>query len=322
MSPGGHQEKIKNNRIMKKTLFALIALAVAAAGCNKAEVIDTNRQAIAFGEAFVDNATKATDPTYGAVALTKFNVYGTVTGTAGTVNIYNGDEVTGEVGENVWSCDNEQYWIPGASYKFAAIVDANSIGQDANQMPTTITYETSGQKDLLYAEATATGLPIGQTNNPVNFTFSHLLSKVQFTVTSNTAHTADYSGYYHSIKNIEVSNFATGTYTIGGSWVGTTDKNIVFGNIEKITDNDAQGKTNATQMLLVPNAETFNVKFTIELYKKGTLLGTETKTIPVEADLVKGHAYNFAIDCKVGAPIQFKVENDPTWATQPDVTIQ
>lgn len=307
---------------MKKTFIAIMAIAALAA-CNKAEVLETAKgDAITFGEAFVDNATKATDPTYGAVALTKFNVYGTVTGTAGTVNIYNGDEVTGTVGNNVWNCDNEQYWIPGASYKFAAIVDANSIGQDADQMPTTITYETSGQKDLLYAEATATGLPIGQTNNPVNFTFSHLLSKVQFTVKSNTVYTEDYSGYYHSIKNIEVSNFATGTYTIGGSWVGTTDKNIVFGNIEKITDNDAQGKTNATQMLLVPNAETFNVKFTVELYKNGTLLGTETKTIPVEADLVKGHAYNFAIDCKVGAPIQFKVENGPSWGDTSDVTIQ
>jgi hypothetical protein len=308
---------------MKKTLIALAALAMLAA-CNKAEVLESAKgDAIAFGEAFVDNATKATDPTYGAVDLTKFNVYGTVTGTAGTVNIYNGDEVTGSVGNNVWECSNEQYWIPGASYKFAAVVDANDVAQDANMMPTSLTYQTAGQKDLLYAEATATGLSVGQTNAPVNFTFSHLLSKVQFTVTSNTAHTVDYSGYYHEVKNIKVSNFTTGTYTInGGTWAGATPADIEFGNIEKITNKDTQGKTNATQMLLVPNAATFNVTFTVELYKNGTLLGTETKTIPVENDLVKGNAYNFTIACAVGAPIQFKVTNDPTWSTQPDVTIQ
>ena len=174
---------------MKKTLFALIALAVAAAGCNKAEVIDTNRQAIAFGEAFVDNATKATDPTYGEVALTKFKVYGTVTGTAGTVNIFEGVEVSGAVGAAAWSYADEyaQYWIPKASYNFAAVVDANVATKNSYNMPLTLTttVDNNGNlKDMLYSTATATvdedGTP---SQDPVVFTFSHLLSKAQFTVT-------------------------------------------------------------------------------------------------------------------------------------------
>ena len=61
---------------MKKTFIALMTLAVAAVSCNKADVISVDRQAITFGEAFVDNATKVTDPTYGTVnKLTKFNVF-------------------------------------------------------------------------------------------------------------------------------------------------------------------------------------------------------------------------------------------------------
>ena len=60
---------------MKKIFIALIAIASVAA-CNKAEVIETvEGEAIEFSNAFVNNATKATDPPYGAVALTSFNVY-------------------------------------------------------------------------------------------------------------------------------------------------------------------------------------------------------------------------------------------------------
>ena len=35
---------------MKKTFFAIMAIAALAASCNKADVIDVNRQSIAFGE--------------------------------------------------------------------------------------------------------------------------------------------------------------------------------------------------------------------------------------------------------------------------------
>ena len=305
---------------MKKTLFAIIALAVAAAACNKADVISVDRQLIAFGNAFVDNATKATDPTYSGTAdLSSFNVYGTVTGTVGTVNIFDGVAVTGTVGTTEWSYAEQynQYWIPGADYDFVGIVDADAVTQNGHKMPTTITYKTAGQKDLLYATAHVEDATA--TEAAVNMTFSHLLSKAQFTVTSSAQ-----GGYYHSVTGIKVSNFETGTYTInGGTWAGTTAKNIEFGDVAEVTA--ASGaKTNTTQMLLVPNAATFNVIFTVDLYKGTTKLGTETKTIAVENDLVKGNAYNFTIACSVGNPIKFTVTSDPTWATptQPNVTIQ
>ena len=321
MSPCGHQvmKQIKRQN-MKKTLFAIMAIAALAASCNKADVIETAPgQAIDFGAPFVDNATKATDPTYsGTAELKAFNVYGTVTGTAGTVNIFDGVAVTGTVGATEWSYDAQynQYWIPGASYKFAAVVDATSVTLGDYDMPSALTYATESQKDMLYAEATVANATANQ--GVVNFTFNHLLSKAQFTVTSNAQ-----GGYYHSVTGIKVSNFETGTYTInGGTWAGTTAKDIVFGAVEKVTSTDTDGKTNATQMLLIPNAETFNVTFTVDLYKNDVKLGTETKTIAVENDLMKGNAYNFTIDCEVGAPIKFTVTNDPAWAEQTDVTVQ
>ena len=310
---------------MKKLFIAFAAIATLAS-CNNDQIIDFDKNPINFGEAFVENSVRATDNTYGAQPLTTFNVYGTVTGTAGTVNIFNGVLVSGTVGQNEWSYEEQyaQYWIPLADYKFAAVVDANTVTPGDFDMPAALVYNTDGQKDLLYAEAAVNDASAEQ--GAVNFTFSHLLSKVHFTITSNAQ-----GGYYHSITGIQIANFETGTYTIAhnaqgewvpanSTWVGTTPTNISFGSVNEVTASGA--KTNDTQMLLVPNAATYNVIFTVDLYKGTTKLGTETKTIPVSNDLVAGHAYNFTIECSVGNPIKFKVENDPTWGDTTDVKIQ
>ena len=108
---------------MKKFFIAIVALA-AAVSCSNDDIISIDRQAIGFGNPFVENSVRA-DYSDGQ-ELTQFNVYGTVTGTAGTVNIFEGVPVTGTVGATEWSYAEQyaQYWIPGADYNFAAVVDA------------------------------------------------------------------------------------------------------------------------------------------------------------------------------------------------------
>ena len=315
---------------MKKFFIAIVALA-AAVSCSNDDIISIDRQAIGFGNAFVENATRVDYSTEGA--LTKFNVYGIVTGTAGTVNIFNGNEVTKtqqnttDIGDtNTWwyAAGAAQYWIPGASYNFAAVVDA-TVGDtdvDTKGMPTKLhtivddaTNGNMNLKDMLYADASVAGAQVTDTyNTPVAFTFSHLLSKVHFTVTSNAT-----GGYYHNVTNITVANFESGTYTIDGeTWAGTTAKNVAFANIENVTVDNTDGVSNA-DLLLVPNAATF----TVDLYKNGTKLGTETKTVAVDTALVKGNSYNFTIACSVGNPIKFTVVNNPTWPDTPtEVTVQ
>ena len=306
---------------MKKAIIALAAV-VALAACSKEETLIADRgDAIGFGTPFVENSTRVDYSTPGT--LTQFNVYGTVTGTAGTVNIYEGVAVTGTIGNADWSHAEQynQYWIPGADYDFAAIVDATVATKDTYHMPLTLTTQadnaTEGNmylKDMLYASAHVEDATA--TQGRVNFNFSHLLSKVKFTVTSNAM-----GGYYHTVTGIEVSNFETGTYTIAnGTWAGGDAEQVAFAEIANVTS--ATGAKSNAELLLVPNAATFNVTFTVDLYKNGTKLGTETKTIPVDTNLVKGNSYNFTIACSVGNPIKFGVENDPSWTTQPDVAIQ
>ena len=321
-----------------KKIFTILALAATLASCAKEDIISIDRQAIAFGDTFVDNATRAD---YSTGSLAEFYVYGTVTGTAGTVNIFDGDKVTktqqnttdiGDTGTWWYAAADAQYWIPKASYSFAAVVDATVGTDNTTGMPLTLTTQaddaTEGNmnlKDMLYASAHVEDATADQ--DCVNFNFSHLLSKVKFTVTSNAM-----GGYYHTVTGIKIANFESGTYTIANdSWADGDAKDVVFAEIANVTSADAKGKSNAA-MLLVPNADTFNVTFTVDLYKNGTKLGTETKTIPVTikdaqdkvVGLQKGNSYNFTIDCKVGNPIKFSVNKDQDWGwgDTTDVTIQ
>lgn len=292
--------------------------------------MEAPRQAIAFGDVFVDNATRA-DYSDG-LELTTFDLFGTVTGSEGILNIFDGTDVyktkrnnndIGTDGSTWWyDAADAQYWIPGASYNFVAVADATiwSDEQDNNKMPRLLhtKYSTSGSNiaDMLYATATATvneeGIP---SVNPVSFTFSHLLSKAHFTVTSNAE-----NGYKHTVTGITIENYSAGTYTIADEeWAGTTAKDVAFADIANVTK--ATGAQSNADMLLVPNAETFEVTFTVNIYKGDQLYNSETKTIAVDTDLVKGNAYNFTIYCEMGNPIQFNVTNDPEWDDN-NVTIQ
>ena len=318
---------------MKKFLFLAIA-AAAMTSCSQDEVMEVaEKQAISFGNVFVGKSTRAAaDNTYGAKKLIeKFNVYGTVTGTNGTVNIFNGNDVTkpGDLTEynssTAWTLEGpEQYWVEDADYAFAAVVNeeiATVATTDTYGMPATLTYSTdnTGTKDLLYATATVEKATTDQ--GIVAFTFDHLLSKVWFTVTSDTKYTetkntdgtTTKSGYYYSVKNIKVTNFETGTYTInGGTWAGTKANNIEFGDVEQVT-NTAE-KTNATQMLLIPNAADFKITFDVELYVNGQHANTKSYESTVSNDLVKGHSYNFIIALEQGnKPIKFSVASVNTW---------
>lgn len=341
---------------MKKLFISLLAVA-ALASCAKEDVIVADPGELIAFNSFVENSTRATDPTYGTVSLTSFNVYGTVQGTGnGVVNIYDGDVVTGAVGQKetitdengnqiqvdkAWSCDVKQYWIAGAQYNFAAVVDVDKntdklpdgVTVDGNGMPQTIAYTTANQNDLLYAEASATGLASG--NSKVNFTFNHLLSKAQFTVKSNTE-----GGYYYSVKDIKVSNYAGGNYTIAdGAWVTNSyaSANVEFGDVEYVTKNDTDGKTNDTQKLLVPTTADFKVSFTVEIWNGDgqgndeVLLGqtvyadgdsdVEHNALSIATDLVKGNTYNFNINLSVGELIEFTVTSNPTWANGGDTVV-
>ena len=338
---------------MKKSILGLAALALLASCNNDEELNSLAPEAITFGNPFVDNATRAIDPSYGdgAVHLTQFNVWGAVKGKNAQsqdvwVPIFANDAVTGAVGSDVWTLGQgvqQQYWIANSEYHFAAVVNGgadSNFGTLTNGLPTQVSFTSNDATDLLYAYAernTASG------TGPVNFSFDHMLAKAVVTVSNSTNTNATdangnyvQSGYFYRVKNVQLAKVVkSGTCEFSTkAWSSTgAEKSVVFGNItnaaqsatnsEAIKIEDQASKlTSHNARMIIPQTitkENFAVSFTLELYMmNGTeevLISTEQKTVKPTDDVtfVAGHSYSFDITVGVGSPIQFTVEKKPTW---------
>ena len=170
--------------IMKKLFIATLAIA-ALASCNNDQVINFDKFPINFGDAFVDNATKAIYE--GETKVEAFQVWGTVTGNGNTVLIFDGADVTrtksGSADKNygeAWYCDVTRYWTPECDYSFMAITDATSVTPANGAMPTAINYTATGENDLLLGTQIATTKDGATPTNPVAFTMKHLLPRRLF----------------------------------------------------------------------------------------------------------------------------------------------
>ena len=299
---------------MKKTLFALIALAVAATACNKAEVISVDRQAIIFGNAFVENATKAD---YSSTLIDAFKVYGTVTGNQNTINVYNGANVTrdGASYGDAWTCSQTEYWIPSCTYAFEAVVDgeisngkiAYRIGQDEGG---------DGISDLLYATASATtnasAAPTGDIENGcVAFTFQHLLSKIGFTFTNGVTGSEKYTFKVNSISFTNHDN--AGTYTIGTGWdsevTPSTDALSFGAPTAAVTPAASQAATTTHQ--IIPGAQTLKVTVNYDILYNGETVyaGMAPAAKELTHTFAQGCVYNIVVNLPApGQEIKFTVK--------------
>ena len=343
---------------MKKTLFAIFAIASLAA-CSKNQVLETIApEAISFNSGYVDNVTRSIDYTLNTSNLNSFQVYGCVkftedASTTNVVNLYNGVVVTkgaaasNAVISNDWWYDGAytQYWIEGNAYEFAAIVngtagDFNTDNNNANNMPSTISYNATTQNDLLYATHTVGSYVKGVGSDVVSFTFNHLLAKAQFTFVNEIITNTSTNKYTYKVTDIKITNaYMNGTYTINpGTWeVITTGTNprgeVEFGNITNATrktdDTDAiqvgavgatASATSHNSMLLIPHkydgTDKMTISYTIETLLNNVVIDRDQNlTItPDVVELVAGHAYNFVFKKgNPGDPIKFQLEKVNDW---------
>lgn len=302
---------------MKKILISMLAVA-ALVSCSKEESIRVDQgEAIAFGNAFVDNSTRATDPSYsGPNKLTSFQVWGTVKAneTATPVAIFEDDTVTGTVGvDSEWTCNVKQYWIKDALYNFAALANADAVALGDDKLPKTVTY-TADQTDLVYAKSIQyTGKASG--NDLVAFTFQHLLSKVNFTV-DNGSQTA--TGYSFLVRDIKIAGATAGTCDVTTTtWTATASNGYTIADIT--VDNDTASADCGTALLVIPGEVT--VSFNVDILVDGVTLGTKEYTSAVTT-LAPANSYNFVVTPTVGEEIKFTVANDPTWKENDDITVQ
>lgn len=335
---------------MKKFLFLAIA-AAAMTSCSQDETLEVaQKQAIQFGSSFVENSTRAaTDPSYvqGTKEINQVDVWGTVTAapTGSTpVLIYNSTDVTKGSADYgaAWTCPVTQYWVPGATYKFVGIVDGEKTGvttaniPEGELLPTTVTYVADGETDLLCNVVDVAGTTVTATYNEiVKFNYTHLLSKVKFTLTDESP--ADESGvkthFRYSVSDIKITNaYAQGTVTVAnGTWSGLTtvkgsDQDDDYCTFGEIAWND-EDKECANERLLLPTLANPTVSFKLKLEGKDAAdnwvkISEETKTPTATITLEAAKAYDFNIKVGIGQPIQFTVQELTDWVdANPQPTI-
>ena len=306
---------------MKKIFVAVMAMAAFAACSNEEQIAAPKGQEIAFGDAFVDNATKAIYES--ADDITGFTVWGNVKGTGDVVALY------GDTGANVtrnseeldaaWNCDVVRYWTPSCDYSFVAI--ANGIAAElTNGVPTKIGYTVNASEpaDLIYGATTAKtdgqSNPIEgvNSNKVVAFTMQHLLSRVKVSF-KNELDSENATDYRYTISDVKVVTAGSGTYDIAeNSWALGNEANLSYTGVSPI----ANGTTESYGAQLVIPTSPVKLVFTYALeLKTGTDTwtainsGTVTKE-SVIASPVKNNSYNITVQLKAGAKIDFTVAEE------------
>ena len=333
---------------MKKILIAVLALAAVAA-CNKSEIVSVSEgNAIAFDNAFVDNATKSVnDPSFtNANMFTDFAVYGFVEGAV----LFDGTQVSktitnSELGSD-WQYAGTQYWIAGAQYNFNAVAPMTDGGWTktaATKDATTLSFTNNGTTDLLYALATQEGKVSG--NTAVEFSFRHVLSKVKFSFENGYNAT----NATIKVKDIVITNpHKTASVVLDNATVWSehaiaNDFTLAFG---MATDDESTTATkentevayafrkvyeSQNELFLIPSTSyAYNVTFTVELLVSGQKVATYNHNVTATFAPEAGNSYD--IKAVINAanidpnhaqePIEFTVNELPEWGTASNVNAQ
>lgn len=310
---------------MKKLFISMLAIA-ALASCAKEEVIVADQGELIGFNSFVENSTRAADPSYSANDIESFKVYGTVNNVLiypGTV-IAKGTAVYG----NPWTCPVNQYWIADADYKFVGIVDGDKTGVTTTTlvdgMPTAIEYTADGATDLLCQTITRKN-----DFSIVAFNFTHLLSKVNFTVVNDSKNA---EGYSFVVKNINFNGATKATYdVVNAKWNdASATGNTLVGNqrtVDNSTVKDIVAATGAdaelaTEVLFIPGE--YTISFTVDILYNGNLVTTTNYPATDGAykhTLAAANSYNFKVNVAVGQLIEFTVEEEPEWTSNGDTPL-
>lgn len=276
-------------------------MAVAAlAACNKSEVIEAPKgAAIAFDNAFVDNATKAaTDIT--KANLTDFGVYGTVAKGGNNALIFENTQVS-KTGD-AYTYSPAQYWVEGAEYTFSAyapFANAHWTYAPTDAYNGTLSFDNAaaqGEQDLLFAAAERTTGEISAAPEAVSFTFGHLLSKVVFKYTNVfTDAKITLNVYDVKINNAAANGTMPVANGVDGEWTGADDYVRSFGDAtadaKKALANGASITTE--HFYLIPVEREYNITFKVDLYQAGVLLDTYNHEVKTTISLEKGKSYSF-----------------------------
>lgn len=293
---------------MKRNVFWLAAMAVTVsmASCSLEEVVEQPApQAIGFSS-FVGKPTKAVNETTVEDLYAGFQVYGAYKTDA---NVFDGVTVTSGDNGTSWSYDDTQYWVPGQSYKFAA------MGPSGNDINTKLSFDYStghlkltdyevtdlatGSKDLVYATATRDNSSATD-YSAVSFTFGHIMSWIKIKFVHKMT-----SGYEITVSDITVTGVKTkGTFN-GTDW--TMNTSPVTANFNEQDPN--ADSYNQTDKLLDENGDNCLVDF-IAIPQTIAASGTPF-TVTFKLGVTDNKGTSLVTDKSVTATMN----SDQTWAS-------
>lgn len=206
---------------MKKMLLMLGVAAAAMTSCTNDEVVEVNPANVIKFESFVNKGTRAVTNT--DEDITKFYVFGY----HGDVTDFDNVEVSLNNGE--WDYRGDVYWTV-ATYNFGAYATKNTSDlletttevSFANGALTFTDYTVNDDNDLVAALVNNREISGIDTNpDPVEFTFQHLLSKIQFTFVNNVD---NHEMFISDLKIAKYPQKGTCTYSSTGVvWTNLTD---------------------------------------------------------------------------------------------------
>lgn len=317
---------------MKRLVMCGVAV-LALAGCTQNEVLNiSSDRAIGF-DAYTGKGTRAVNDIIGegsSSGFNKFIVYGSYANSEDQETVvFNGVTVSYS---SSWTYTNEQYWQNG-NYNFAAYSDGNGALSGGPTASYThdgglqIQNYVVGEKDLIFATQTASVTDKTTYDEPVNLTFSHLLSKVKFTFTETFA-----DNLTVEVSNLKIVNSKTkGTYkydTDAYKWeIGTDTKEITYKTLVVSTSYTSE------ECYVLPQSTTgLTASFTVTVKDE---LGAEVMSKDFTGDDAvslnvtnatkwqNGYAYNYTAELTPAVinpdakPIQFNATAD-TWKKNAD----
>lgn len=265
---------------MKKSIY-LLGMAVAAlSSCSQSDVVEMpESRAIGFST-FVNNNVR--------------NVQEEASGTlSGAFYVFTRHGATGQNSFTSTAHNNEpstaiHYWTASQDYRFGAYkngttkLDAEFTPAASSSVLKFPDYTPNDQNDLIaaFGEATTGTDVIGQ--GKVGLTFSHLLSQVKFTFTTDA--TAAYNLTISDVKITNAISKSTCTYTANTpkntiGWESTTDVEKNGYAYEDFNEGKAISiETSASQSkLVIPQSGTDQIKVTFKAKVDGAGITTEAK---------------------------------------------
>ena len=265
---------------MNKRILTVAVAALALSACSKNETVEVaGNQAIKFGNAFVNNNTRAVNDPITAANFAKFYVFGDYDNEVTWVDVFNNVGVSGTAGSagtenNQWTPDQTAYWQANKSYNFGAYANGTAklesgVSFDPATYTLSFTGYEAGENDLVAAVATNQSWNGTDTEGPlVPLTFKHLLSKVRFTFTTEAVDT-----YTIKVSDLMFTATKTGaSCTYNGTAIGTWSGNQDAYKYEDIADyalstsEIEEGAENFTEMFVIPQANTLTVSFKVSVY--------------------------------------------------------